>query len=257
MKIGVFDSGMGGVTVLAKLKQSFPQFDYFYYGDNQNAPYGNKTEKELKILSDKNIRYLLSYGVQIIVVACNTVSTTCEKYIKNKYKGIVFYFVKPKINKTMFKNGKCKVFCTKKTAENLKKSKIYKLKKDKLEVISCQDLVIKIEREIFTENYNFLQNIFLGEYDAKSIYLGCTHYPLILENFREKFPLCTILDGLERLKEDFITLLKKFFNFNNKVKTQKIGRVFFIGGSARLNYQVYGHFLKKITKSGKNFTKSG
>ena len=258
MKIGVFDSGIGGISVLARLRENFPYFDYFYHGDNLNAPYGNKTEEQLKALADKNIKILLEYNVQIIVVACNTVSTTCEKYLRKKYKGVTFCFVKPKITKEMIKNGRCKVFCTKKTAENLKKSKIYYSKKDKIEVISCPNLVNKIENGFLKENQDFLKGENLGtNQNIASIYLGCTHYPLILEYFREKFPLLPIFDGTSGVVADFLSLLIKIFNFDNKVKPSKKGKIFFIGRSAKENYQVYGRFLKKITKSGKNFTKSG
>lgn len=72
--IGVFDSGIGGLPVLYKLAKAFPKEDFLYLGDNRNVPYGTRSEREIKRLSEGNLRELVSLGVKIIVVACNTVS---------------------------------------------------------------------------------------------------------------------------------------------------------------------------------------
>ena len=257
MKIGVFDSGIGGISVLCALVKEKPYNDYYYLGDNLNAPYGDKTENELKTLADKNIKVLLEYGVDIIVVACNTVSTTCKKYILKKYNKIPFCFITPQITKKILKD-RCVVFCTEKTANNLKKTKKYITKSDNICIVGCSGLVEKIERNFFNFNSQFLNHYCKGiGQDIKSVVLGCTHYPLIATFFREKFPLAKFYDGTKPLIATLTKIERKNFKNINLVNAFYNGKIFFLGNCGAQNYRIYATFSKKITKSGKNFTKSG
>ena len=88
MKVGIFDSGIGGLTVLKTLIYKYPNNEYIYYGDTINLPYGNKTIEELQQLSSKDIEFLLNKQVDIIIIACGTVSSNCINYLKNKYTKI-------------------------------------------------------------------------------------------------------------------------------------------------------------------------
>ena len=74
MKIGVFDSGIGGMTVLKELKLRFPKEDFFYFGDNANLPYGTKSPDQIKHLAVSAANYISSQKVDALVVACNTAS---------------------------------------------------------------------------------------------------------------------------------------------------------------------------------------
>ncbi|NLA25247.1 MAG: glutamate racemase, partial [Bacteroidales bacterium] len=74
--IGVFDSGIGGLTVLKSLQELMPQENFVYLGDNKNAPYGNKASEEIINLSNKCTEFLISKSAKIIVVACNTATGT-------------------------------------------------------------------------------------------------------------------------------------------------------------------------------------
>ncbi len=80
--IGVMDSGIGGLTILGAIANAFPKLNLVYYGDNLNAPYGNKSLRELKMLATRGIERLVTNGARIIVVACNTLSTTVLDYLK-------------------------------------------------------------------------------------------------------------------------------------------------------------------------------
>ena len=75
MKIGIFDSGIGGLTVLAELIKKYPNNKYYYFGDNINAPYGTKSKEELLKLSNKIINFLNKKDVDLIIVACGTISS--------------------------------------------------------------------------------------------------------------------------------------------------------------------------------------
>ncbi len=98
MRIGVFDSGVGGLTVLNTLVRKYPNNEYIYYGDTKNMPYGTKSLKELEEFSDKIIKFLLSKNVDIIVIACGTVSSNLYAQLKEKYDIPIFDIITPTIN---------------------------------------------------------------------------------------------------------------------------------------------------------------
>ena len=76
-KIGVFDSGLGGLSVLKELMNTLPNEDYLFYEDSINNPYGEKTEEELLKITSNIVNYLLEQKCKIIVIACNTATTSC------------------------------------------------------------------------------------------------------------------------------------------------------------------------------------
>ena len=85
-KIGIFDSGLGGTTVLKKLIEALPNEDYIYYGDNGNFPYGSgKTKLELQKLTEKILEFFVKNNCKLVVVACNTASTAAIDYLREKF----------------------------------------------------------------------------------------------------------------------------------------------------------------------------
>ena len=85
-RIGVFDSGIGGLTVLEELKIVLPNEDYLFYADSKNCPYGEKSDTELYDITSNIVDYLIDRECKIIVIACNTATTRCIKYLRDKYK---------------------------------------------------------------------------------------------------------------------------------------------------------------------------
>ena len=75
MRIGIFDSGVGGLTVLKNLYKHYPNNEYIYFGDALNLPYGNKTKEELINLADKDVEFLINKNVDLIIIACGTISS--------------------------------------------------------------------------------------------------------------------------------------------------------------------------------------
>ena len=84
-KIGVFDSGIGGLTTLEEIKKILPNEDYIFYADSKNNPYGEKTKEELFKITENIVDKLLIENVKIIVIACNTATTNCIEHLRNKY----------------------------------------------------------------------------------------------------------------------------------------------------------------------------
>ena len=97
MKIGLFDSGRGGTTIFEAVKKRLPEEEYLYIADSKNCPYGEKTEEELYEIVRKNVKKLLEWGAEIIVVACNTATVRCIERLRKDYKGVVFVGTEPAV----------------------------------------------------------------------------------------------------------------------------------------------------------------
>jgi len=178
MRVGLFDSGIGGLTVLKTLREKYPNNEYIYYGDTLNLPYGNKTKEELIELSVKNIDFLISKEVDIIVIACGTVSSNCITYLKNKYQIPIIDIVSPTINYLNNSDyNNVGVIATSATIN----SHVFKnnLNKEVYE-IETPKLVPLIENNKL-DNIEEILNEYLEEYLDKIdvLVLGCTHYPIL------------------------------------------------------------------------------
>ena len=164
MKIGIFDSGIGGLTVLKELIK-YPN-EYYYFGDNTNIPYGSKSIQELKILSSRIIEFLLTKKVEIIIIACGTVSTNISEHLKNKYRDIPIYDVISPILEIIDNNTT--VMATQATVNSGKFPN----------AVACPLLVPLIEKD---EDATCALTEYLAKIKTDKVVLGCTHYP-ILEN---------------------------------------------------------------------------
>ena len=90
-KIGIFDSGIGGVTVLREIIKILPEEDYIYYSDSKNNPYGDRSEEEIKEICDKIVEHLIEKNCKAIVIACNTASAIAVKHLREKYPRNTIY----------------------------------------------------------------------------------------------------------------------------------------------------------------------
>lgn len=93
--IGIFDSGIGGVTVLKEIIKILPDEDYIYYSDSKNNPYGDKSEKEIKQICDKIVNFLINKKCKVIVIACNTATAKAVSYLRERYKDIPIIAIEP------------------------------------------------------------------------------------------------------------------------------------------------------------------
>ena len=93
--IGVFDSGLGGVSVLKELVQAMPNEKFLYYGDSANAPYGIKTKEEITERCENIIEFFLSKGVKAIVIACNTATSAAANILREKYSYLPIIGMEP------------------------------------------------------------------------------------------------------------------------------------------------------------------
>lgn len=205
MRIGVFDSGIGGLTVLKKLYQNYPNNEYVYFGDTINLPYGNKTRDELNDLSSKDIEFLLDKKVDMIIIACGTVSSNCIDYLRNKYQVPIYDIVSPTIE---YLNNSCYlnigVIATNATIE----SGVFKdnINKNLYEIKTPLFVPLIENNEI--DKWDVTIDNYLKDYKDKIdvLVLGCTHYPIIIDNINRYF------QGKVKLLDMSDLLLDKLYN---------------------------------------------
>ena len=184
--IGIFDSGVGGLTVLKKLSKILPNEEFIYFGDTAHVPYGNKSKKTIIRYCQKIVEFLESKKVKLIVVACNTASSTALEILQKQNRVRFIDVIKPCIKKAteITQNNKICIIGTKTTIDSQKYQKdIKKINKDiKIFPQACPLLVPIIEEAFFNNTITkeaikiYLSNI---EPIFDTLILGCTHYPLI------------------------------------------------------------------------------
>lgn len=192
--IGIFDSGIGGLTLAHAIKENLPKEHIIYFGDTKHLPYGEKSESAIQSFSKKISEFLLSKKCKAIIIACNSASSVAYNSVKNiAGETPVFNVIDPviKIVSNNYQNCKIGVIGTKATI----KSKIYYSKimsrKKNQEVYSLATplLAPMIEEGFFNEEIskkiiqNYLNDPILKDID--SLILACTHYPLIQSEIKE------------------------------------------------------------------------
>lgn len=192
MKIGVLDSGIGGLTVLKKLIDNCPNHEYIYFGDTLNMPYGEKTKDELVECGNKIISFLEKENVDVIVIACGTLSNNIE-YLKSNKRLISLL---PLLENKLDNYESIDIMATPLSIETNKyKEYIH----TKLNLISCYGLADAIEYSN-KEKIDELVKKYTKDIKSNVLLLGCTHYPLIKEYIKKYYK------GDIICLDDFITL---------------------------------------------------
>ena len=244
MKIGFFDSGIGGVTILKKAIDRI-NAEYIYLADNKNNPYGIKPKEDVKKYIFSCIEILIKYGCKVIVIACNTATSVAIDILREKYKNITFIGTEPALKVAVddAEHSKILLFATSITVNEEKlKNLVIRLKaKGIVDLIPADKLVKFAEEDNFSkeEVKNYIKEILKG-YDITKyshIVLGCTHFPIFKDIFSEIFDnnikivdgsdgvvknLCSKLDNSKKSVNDSVTVrlitTKKSDEFYNKFK---------------------------------------
>ncbi|MCJ7554369.1 MAG: glutamate racemase, partial [Ignavibacteriaceae bacterium] len=191
--IGVFDSGIGGLTVVKKILSTLPKESIVYFGDTARVPYGSKSNETVIEYSIQNTNFLLSKNVKAVVVACNTVSSIAIQELKNRYNVPVIGMIEPgasmAVNET--KNGKIGVIGTRATVGNKAYSAAIKNISPEIEVFekACP-LFVPLAEEGWTHHkatYEIAEEYLkeLRDLEIDTLVLGCTHYPILADIIQE------------------------------------------------------------------------
>ena len=219
IRIGFLDSGIGGVTVLKECMRILPNFEYIYYSDSINNPYGDKSVKELNKIVDNIVINLINKKCNIIVIACNIVSCMCVDYLRNKYRNIKFLAIEPAVKLAYDKNnGKnTLIMATKGTLDSEKFQKLYsKYNNDNFYLLSCVGLANLIEENEYELLDKYLvDNLSKYKNLVSSVVLGCTHYPLIKDNIRKILGDVVFFDGAKGVANQLKRVIGEYDYKNN------------------------------------------
>ena len=217
--IGIFDSGVGGLGIFKKIKELLPNEDIVYFADNKNLPFGEKSVEELQKITTDILNFLIKkHNIKMAVVACNTASTTCLEYLRNKFTipiiGVV-PVVKPACE--LSKTKKIAILATPATVNSdYQKELIKKFSKD-VQVISiaCPDLVGFVEsgeidsQRVIEKLKEYLLPAINNQVDV--IGLGCTHFPFLKEQIKKLVSDdVIILDSNDAVAKQAVKILSTF-----------------------------------------------
>lgn len=226
-KIGIFDSGIGGLSILKELLKILPHEDYLFYEDSIHNPYGEKSEEELFDITSNIVEYLIGEDCKLIVIACNTATTSCMNKLKEKYPNMIFVGTVPAIKVAYDNHYKNTILLA--TPYTIQSTRVEELLHDyqdtnqKIYVVSGMNLANLIDNND-QESINKLLNELLLPYQDKadSIVLGCTHYPLIQNSIKQILPNCKILDGSVGVAKEVLHQLELHNLKNDSIKDGKI-----------------------------------
>lgn len=200
-KIGVFDSGIGGLNILEELKKLLPNEDFLYFGDSSNCPYGTKSQEDLMKIVSRIVEYFRDNDCKVVVIACNTATTRCMKSLREIYPDMIFVGTVPAVK--MACDNNCHDTLVLATEGTIASERVHELildnKNDDQEIylVACNGLAEAIEEKnnelIDSILYNTLKEYL--DYSIDSIVLGCTHYPWAKENISKLFPNAKLFDG--------------------------------------------------------------
>ncbi len=205
MKIALFDSGIGGLTVLKDVLESLPNEDFIYFSDGDNAPYGNKSKEQIREYVFNAVDFLADKNIKALLVACNTATSVAIDDLRDTHNFPIIGMepaVKPAVQNESEK--RVLVFATELT---LKEERFQNLV-SKIDTNNIVDYLPLQQLVMFAENFQFddetiipylqkqLSGLNLDEYGT--IVLGCTHFPYFINHFKQVIPSeIQIIDGNE------------------------------------------------------------
>lgn len=203
--IAVFDSGVGGISVLRQLKKQMPHERYLYFGDSANAPYGSRPTQQIRELALQAAEYLVGQGIKALVVACNTATTAAIETLRQRYPDLIVVGIEPalKLASSRFPGGCVGVLATPVTLREEKFQHLVDTSSNHCQVIrlpapGLSDLVEQGKANSVESEALLLPLLspWAGKMDA--LVLGCTHYPFASETIaRIMGDTTALLDGGE------------------------------------------------------------
>jgi len=249
--IGIFDSGLGGLSICKEIIELLPNESIVYLADSINAPYGEKSKEDIIQLSIKNTELLLELNCKVIIVACNTATTNAISILRERFD-VPIIGIEPAIKPAALqtKTGKIGVLAT----EGTLKSELFLLTaeqfRDSLELIEIkgENLVRLIEAGEMEKTKPLLIKYLLPMIEAgvDNIVLGCTHYPFLIPLIKEIVPdsIVIIDSGRAVAKQTQVILSSQNILSNDSGIGEK---VFYTNN----DLQIFESFLRKIDVQAK------
>ena len=260
--IGVFDSGIGGLTVLKEIRREVPGEDIVYFGDTAHLPYGTKSKETITKFSIDNVNFLKNFGAKIVVVACNTASALSLDALKKEFDFPVIGVIEPGAKQalTKTKNGRVGVIGTKSTIGSGSYEACLKKLDPSVKVYSeaCPlfvpfveegwldgDIVSKVARLYLTQ---------LKSFGIDTLILGCTHYPLLAKVIQKAIGIpVKLVNSAEETAREAKALLEKL-NLGSKKKANHPRTQFYVSDEPEqfraLGERFLGQPIHSVAKIG-------
>lgn len=233
--IGIFDSGVGGVSVLRAIREQIPEESVIYFGDQGHIPYGPRPMEQIRNFSEVITNFLLAQGAKIIVVACNTASAAALKYLREKFPYMQFVGMEPAVKPAAehTQTGRVGVLATPATFQGALYASVVERFANGVELLqdTCPGLVQQIEQGNLNgkETRRILEAALMPmlEKNIDTVVLGCTHYPFVIpliqqivgDNVRVIDPAPSVAKQAGRLLEAKGIRIKSESNGNVKFYT--------------------------------------
>lgn len=228
--IGIFDSGIGGVTVLKEILKVLPNENYVYYSDSKNNPYGDKSDLEIFNLCDDIVKKLfIEYDCKAIVIACNTASAKAAQRLREMYPEKIIVAIEPayKMVHDYAYEKSTLVMATKGTIESEKFNTLFhKYDNHKTYLLACKGLADLIEDGNDEKILSYLkENISKYAGKVQNVVLGCTHYPLIQNQIKQILGDVDFFNGAPNLAKHLKDILQTKGLINT---SDHVGKIVFV-----------------------------
>lgn len=247
--IGVFDSGIGGLTVLKEIIKILPNEEFIYYADTDNVPYGIKPKEEVKEYINQAVKFLIDKDVKAIVIACNTATSIAINDLRKKYS-LPIIGIEPAAKPAIENRGQKKVLIMA-TPTTIREEKLHNLLKkfsaeEFVDLIAMPKLVEYAESGEFNskeiEDYlkKQLQEFNLNDYSE--IVLGCTHFPFFKEEIKKVVPQSiSMIDGSKGVANRLKDILQK----NNLLGNNNLKIEYYYSGRKAEDFEKLEKILKR------------
>lgn len=222
MKIGIFDSGIGGLSLLCELSARLPDAEFIYFADRENAPYGERSADEIVALTERAVLFLFDRGADAIVLACNTATAAAARILRAKYPDLRIFGMEPAVNEAAKKIKEGKILATA-TPLTLGGEKYHALldktgAEGRTVSLPLPTLVRLAEAELFdrslpeckgAEDYvrERISTVTDSAENFAAVVLGCTHFIYFTDIFRRLIPDRPIFNGISGTASHVINTL--------------------------------------------------
>ena len=233
----LLDSGIGGLFLLDELSLAYPNYNFIYFGDNDNAPYGNLSKARLFSLALSNILSIKDFSIKTVVLACNTLSVSVRSELEHALN-LPVIGVFPPVEINLLENQRVLLLSTPVTASKYSNLPNFK-------AIGLKNLALDIEKNVFSLNkislLSHLSDFDISKESFDTVILGCTHYNFIKNEILDHFCPKKIVSG-----ESFtVKFLSKILKTPKSLDKTYKNNVLFFGKNAEINSKIYFSVVKK------------
>ena len=250
--IGIFDSGVGGLTVFSEVEKALPREEIIYFGDTARVPYGTKSKETITRFSVENVEFLMKHNVKLVLVACNTASSLSLEFLKRCFRvpliGVIAPGAKNAVNAT--RNSRIGVIGTNATIASAAYEKAVKKISLKIAVYSQScPLFVPLAEEGWTceKVTRDVASIYLNPLKKRNIdtlILGCTHYPLLKDVIKSVMgDSVSLVDSAEAVAKEAKSVLDANGLLN--VSSGRKKHRFFVSDEPEHFIKLGNRFLKK------------